>query len=442
MTTYVSSNSASTLSARTLVNNAKVIFDYYIVCQKQGADFTAAKQLSNGNTYSSTNADTDWASCNFSTLAWQGLGTITNSLQCKREGSDLLMRGRMTIGTTSGSEARIPLPLWNGSNLTSANSITTIELVGKMVRSTTSNTGIKDFVVLAVPSQQYLNLSYPEFTGTINPLVAQTGTTISGGTDLFSLTARIPIEGWQQSNIIIGQFNGLESCSSTLECTDTFSASVLSTGTVVSGSENVDWLDGNCTFGTGYTCNFKTGIFTATPNCSVTPSDTSGGFGLLNSSSATFVNPIFISRTDGGSANLQAPFRLICQKQGVDYVGKTAKAVASDQNVRTPGVTNAVIQSCHVSDSVISNACAGTCTIHKNFGNICSSATKTGTGAYTLNTTTDISNLNCKAVSKRSGSGCETATLTGTSVSVQCRDYGVPTATDAIFLFECHGVAP
>jgi hypothetical protein len=40
---------------------------------------------------------------------------------------------------------------------------------------------------------------------------------------------------------------------------------------------------------------------------------------------------------------------LLCQKQGVDYIGKTAKAVASDQNLRTPGVTNAKICSFRLS---------------------------------------------------------------------------------------------
>jgi hypothetical protein len=42
---------------------------------------------------------------------------------------------------------------------------------------------------------------------------------------------------------------------------------------------------------------------------------------------------------------------LVCQKQGVDYVGKRAKAVSSDQNVATPGVTNSVVYSAGINSA-------------------------------------------------------------------------------------------
>src|SRR5690606_19985154 len=53
-------------------------------------------QFANSTTsYIGRNADTDWAACTFSTLAWQGLGTVTNNLECRKQGSDLLIRGSL-----------------------------------------------------------------------------------------------------------------------------------------------------------------------------------------------------------------------------------------------------------------------------------------------------------------------------------------------------------
>jgi hypothetical protein len=397
--------------------------------------------FNSSNTYSSTNADTDWASCGHTTSSFTGFGTVSAiETQCKRQGGDLLMKGKFTSGIPTGTEARLSLPLWNGTQLVSAGSsvIPSLQVSGSMATSYFA-TNYFSYISLIEPSVSYMTMGVQ--VSTVAALTKASGAGIAITGTVVSFNSRIPIEGWQQSNIIIGQFNGLESCTNTLECTDTFSASVTSTGTVVAGSENVDWLDGNCTFGTGYTCNFKTGIFTATPNCSVTPSDTSGGFGLLNSSSATFVNPIFISRTDGGPANLQAPFRLICQKQGVDYIGKTAKAVASDQNVRTPGLTNSVVYSAIVNTSsdaitgengdflsgtTCTNATTGraTCTFNSNvFGSIPICSVSTGG--------TVLSNIFCNG-----------GATSSTTLEIYCQNAFSNTPTNQTATIVCHGVSP
>jgi hypothetical protein len=320
------------------------------------------KGLSNSTSvYTSTNSDTDWASCGHTTSSFTGFGTVSAiETQCKRQGDDLLMKGKFTTVTGTATELRLALPVWNGVQLASSGTtkIPSLQLAGKGNRSTTGTTFFSGVTVLMEPS-----VSYVTFGGESSTLSGDQKALGSGLANIgpynWTINARIPIEGWQQSNILIGQFSGLESCSSTLECTDTFSASVTSTGTVVSGSENVDWIDGNCSFSTGYLCNFKTGVFTATPNCVVTPSDTAGGLSLLSSTSATSVTPIFISRTDAGSTNVATNFRIICQKQGVDYIGKTAKAVASDQNMRIPGATKAV-------QYVEELACATTSTLDRS----------------------------------------------------------------------------
>jgi hypothetical protein len=364
--------------SRTDGGSTNVQTPFRIVCQKQGADFTAAKQLSNGNTYSSTNADTDWASCQFSTLAWQGLGTVTNGLECKRQGSDLLMRGFVVLGTVTASQAQMPLPLWNGSQLT----INKGGFVGVVTTQNTTANKPKTYTVFpsAIP-QNFLQFGIAEYALTNNAAAPILGNTSFVNSDavVVSNTLRIPIQGWQQSNIIIGQFNGLESCTNTLECTDTFSAKISSAGVV--SDENVNWINGNASaVASGanqkYTINFNSGLFTIEPNCTVTVLDDSiqgGAQVTCNMPSITSSGVITSCSRQDGTSEVATPLAQVitCQKQGVDYVGKTAKAVASDQNTRSPGLTNSVIYSAYVTSAgSIPNEYGdfinGTCTVSGN----------------------------------------------------------------------------
>ena len=177
------------------------------------------------------------------------------------------------------------------------------------------------------------------------------------------MEARIPCVGWTDSNIIIGQFNGLESCTDTLECTDTFSAKISSAGTV--SDENINWISGNSSGSAGvYTLTFVTGIFTAAPNCALAMQTiTTNRIPRIDTISAT---EIVVRTRDTGLTDAAANFQIICQKQGADYIGKTAKAVASDQNVATPGVTKSTFCSAKISSTgVISDqkgGCFASCT--------------------------------------------------------------------------------
>jgi hypothetical protein len=325
-----------------------------VICQKQGADFTAAKQLSNGNTYSSTNADTDWASCSFSTLAWQGFGTVTSpDIKCKRQGSDLLMRGRFTTGTVTASEARIPLPTWSGGQLVvaSSSSISILSRVGGAIRERTVIDSTKELSLLSGAGYSYLNVSAAEYAVAVSPFSPQTGSGVFLTSQLVDFSASIPIEGWQNSNIIIAELNGLQKCASTLDCTDTFSAKISSAG-VVSDENVTDFINGNCTNpSTGnFICTFTTNLFTVTPNCTATPIETANTHSEVRitsaSSSASQLSYFTLSTTGTGAFAANNGVRIICQKQGVDYIGKTAKAVASDQSIATPGITK--VKSCYV----------------------------------------------------------------------------------------------
>lgn len=385
------------------------------------------------STYSSLNADTDWAACNFSTLAWQGLGTVTNNLQCKRHGSDLVMRGRFTVGAPSASEARIPLPLWNGSQLSTTAAIATTEMAGFAHRNALTTT---QYGILSEASVAYLTMDAQ--SGGTAGLTKQNGSTLFGTGDIVSFTARVPIAGWQNSNIIIGQFNGLESCTDSYECTDVFSAKISIAGIV--SDENINWINGNASLSSAvYTMTFNSGVFTVAPNCTATTS-TSGQ--LAASIRVESISPTQIQLVPsyaGGAGNnpqvIDQAFHIHCQKQGVDYIGKTAKAVASDQNLRTPGVTKAIkFGASFTSGAVISN----------NEGGIITSATCT-TGSWTISLT-GLASAPSRCFIQNTGITADvfqaySVNKTLTQLTFVTRSNGAGTSCQAIDV-ECSGVTP
>ena len=338
-----------------------------------------------GATYSSTNADTDWASCGHTTSSFTGFGTVSAiETQCKRQGGDLLMRGKFTAGTPTAVEARLSLPLWNGVQLTSAGSsvIPSLQLAGLMSQAVSSTTYFYSSVLIET------SLSYVTFgrqQSTVNALSKILGSNLTSNGDVLSFgQIRIPIEGWQNSNIIIGQFNGLESCLTTLDCSDTFSAKISAAGVV--SDENVNWINGNCTNSSGLgTCTFNTSIFSVTPNCSVTYDGAGNTFAGRTASVRSASSTQILYITEAGSV-VAAPVNIICQKQGADYVGKTAKAVASDQNVRVVGATGVDMQSVYFAGATLSTACSTSpCVIYRQVGSKITSVSRVAIGQYNLN---------------------------------------------------------
>ena len=347
-----------------------------------------------GSVYTSTNADTDWASCGLTGAAFTGFGSSvpTPSLQCKREGSDLLIRGTFQAGTTpTAVEARMALPTWNGVQLVSAGSsvIPSVQLAGNLTINLNSTTFFGEYVLIE-PSVSYVTFGIQSSTG--NAFSKSTGIGITGTGNFHSINARIPISGWTNSNIIIGQFNGLESCADTLECTDTFSAFV--SGGAVS-NENVDWINGNCTLsGTGSrraTCTLNSIGITSGMTCVASGlTAVSGAFDAASVNVVSTSNTTIIIDTAQSSdgVGVQKPFGIICQKQGADYIGKTAKAVASDQNIATPGVTK--VRTCTVtwggagSLGSQTNCTASPCTEYYDSCGAVSNIIRNAAGNYTI----------------------------------------------------------
>jgi microcystin-dependent protein len=154
------------------------------------------------------------------------------------------------------------------------------------------------------------------------------GTTVAtGGTETRAKNAYVNYcISTTANNVIVGSFDGIEKCNAaTNECDDTFSATIDASDNV--SQENVDFINGNCTSGIAgrAICNFKSGIFTVAPNCSVTASDSSNASQISCSiaGTATIAGLTVDCKSDAADSN--RPFVLMCQKQGVDYKPKTAK---------------------------------------------------------------------------------------------------------------------
>jgi hypothetical protein len=191
----------STLNAITISNDtaasprisSKFILEYY----------------GSNSTYTTLNADTDWLSCGLTGSAFTGFGSSvpTPSLQCKRQGSDLLIKGTFQAGTTpTAVEARMSLPTLNGVLLTSASSsvIPSVQLAGNATVNASSTTFFGNYTLIE-PSVTYITFSRQDSTR--NAYTKSLGTEISSSGSQFSINARVPISGWQNSNLIIGTFN-------------------------------------------------------------------------------------------------------------------------------------------------------------------------------------------------------------------------------------------
>lgn len=157
--------------------------------------------------YAAQNSDTDWVSCGHTTSDFTGFGTVTNiETQCKREGGDLLMRGKFQANTATATEARVALKL-NGVALTSKNSssIASVQVAGTFGSSaSTTNTPNGLGNTLIEPSVGYITFSGGS-TGGLS-ITKQNGNAIATSTVL-SIVARVPVNGWENSNVIIGSFS-------------------------------------------------------------------------------------------------------------------------------------------------------------------------------------------------------------------------------------------
>lgn len=347
-----------------------------------------------GSVYSSTNADTDWVSCGHTTASFTGFGTPTSiETQCKRDGGDLLMKGKFVTGTSTAVEARISLPVWSGAQLSSKGTsvIPSLQLVGDSVLGANSSSYFRNSVLIE-PSVSYI--VFGQQSATLNAMTKVTGSTGFGTGATTSFTARIPIEGWDSSNIIIGKFNGLESCADSTVCTSNFSAVISPAATTSWSSEGVNFIASCGNGSTGdVSCIYKTPIFTVVPSvgCTINAVDAGGTLScaVTASSSTGFTVRTKYHLTSGATGPNPYLFTVFVNKAGVDAVAsaKTALAVASDANVKSIGSVGVDVQQVYFGTGAnCDTACTtGTCNICSRTGTKITSVSWVSAGTYNVN---------------------------------------------------------
>lgn len=363
--------------------------------------------------YSQASQDTAWAPCTFPTLAWQGLGTVTNtSLQCKRKGDSLEMRGAFTTGTPTASIIQIPLPTNFGSITTATSNAN--DSYGPIFRNVAAQNSL--YKSIATSGQGYFNMSGPIVSLTSNPATPVGGTTASGGAgDIFDLSSiKIPIQGWSDYGVIVGSFAGIEKCANDYECTDTFSANVSSTGVVT--NENIDWINGNCTNSDPFVCTYNTNLKDGTSalssemKCHATPLVVGGYDTQLDAESSTSVS--IHTRNSATGADSQQAFTLTCQKGSQDYKPKTAKVATSIGVPTVPGITttgtgNAIdtFSFSYGTTNATTVCSASPCSYLDQIGSVVTSVTRNATGSYTPNFSKTYTKLKCVANAAVVGGG-------------------------------------
>jgi len=154
------------------------------------------------NTLSSTNGNTSWASCGHTTSDFTGFGTVTNiETQCKRDGDDLVMSGKFTSGTPTAVEARLNLK-HQGMALTSSGTgkIPSLKLSGSMGRNAASTTYFGNGTLME-PSVGYITFS--QQSSVENIITKRLGSDVVQVGAIVVFNARIPIAGWENSNVIV-----------------------------------------------------------------------------------------------------------------------------------------------------------------------------------------------------------------------------------------------
>lgn len=123
-----------------------------------------------------------------------------------------------------------------------------------------------------------------------------------------------------KSQTIVGNFEQIEEVTipSDETNTNTLSAHIAAGGTV--SNENVDWINGNCSFTSNrFQCTPNAGVFSATPNCvaSYDGQNTYGADYRYSLSSPTNLQFV-VTDKNGGTGGFNLPISIVCSKSNAD----------------------------------------------------------------------------------------------------------------------------
>lgn len=350
--------------------------------------FPPANQTSS---YLAANGNTEWAPCGHTASDFTGFGTVTNiETQCKKDGGDLLMRGKFTSGTSTAVEARLNLKL-SGTALTSANSssISSIQPVGIAASNESSGT-VPNFYTMVRPSEAFVAFSRASVSSTAFYTPVNGNAFVSSGS-VISLNARIPIAGWGSPLYSSLSFANMEKCANDYECADGFKALISAAG--VPSLETPEWINGNAVIAntSEFTLTFQNylrdGVNPLTSNmvCEATAADVNSNNNIQVI--AQTLSTITVKTAGTGAANARA-FNLTCWKTLADFKPKTAKIATSIGVPTVPGIVGVSTGErvdtfkYNFNGGSASTACTtGSCTVNQ-IGTALSIVTRSSTGTY------------------------------------------------------------
>ena len=409
----------NTVQVRTLTGGTKAAVAFEITCSRTGADFAAAKAkmrtkvISTGAELFSTDTHTlsfkstaitssdpvgtyntysYAASSNTKTIC----GTAPTTAPTKADGFKIYTRA-YNAASTCGNPARVEIKIAEpgtvlptataeifkeassprvagdlsyhsyGSSFTSAR--------GALVNSYDPSTGIYtlDLGIVDADKTAAHQIIYSDGTG--------------------ATSGYLVINAQPAKTTQVMSLSGLEKCEDSYECTDVFSAYVSGT---TAAPQNVPWITGVSLTDTSlYTLTIDSRAFSAShPSCTmhIPGAPIADARKLEVREEAGSALPSLKIRTGWTSATADFTkeafgFWINCARTGADYIGKTAKAVASDQNVRSIGSIGVDIQSVYFGGNAdcSSDCTASPCTICNKVGGKITSVTRLSAGQYYLN---------------------------------------------------------
>jgi hypothetical protein len=220
----------------------------------------------------------DWTSY---TPTPTGFGTASSyECQHKRDGSDLLLRCKFTVGTSTATEARVSLP---GSLITDPVRVPSIQICGDAVRSAAAGS-IQRYLTTCEASAGYVTFVLQ--SSGVGGLTKAQGSGIVGSGESWNFTARVPISGWiesQNAPILVGSVTSNASGAERIERA-LLNCDAASSITSQSGS----WLSAIGNRSTAAcSITIASGIFSDTPTCTFTVKATAVQATAVNMTSVT-----------------------------------------------------------------------------------------------------------------------------------------------------------
>jgi hypothetical protein len=286
-----------------------------------------------------TEALTDWSETT-ETIITDSLGvnvksatTLTDQLKWRRVGTDIEVEASYYHQAVAGSSGtgtyrwKLPNNLQIDMSKVVAGAGNSVATYGRC-KGDVGGSSLEEFI--ATPNVDGISLT----SRPVSNFVVGSGTSYAFNNTFIGISCffKVPVVGWTSNNSV----SSFE-CDN-FSCINSFSARILATEAVL--SENVDWINGDCSFSVDTTtCNFKTGLFTVAPACTITTrnDNTPNNNAFIRSLTSSAIS--FTSYYNGG-INGSLAHSIICERQGSDYNQASNKFFpVVDQEARLARVT-------------------------------------------------------------------------------------------------------